>query len=745
MFNFSFNFAAALWALPLAAVPILLHLLFKQKSPVVQFSTLRFIKMSIQRTAARKRVQKWMLLACRALLIALLIWAIAQPKTQLISSFLGGGGGRSISAAIVIDTSYSMQLQDGQVTLLSKADSIVQDLLRDQLAGGKVAIFTSMPAAKPAANGQPERAKDASAWLSEWSPLRPQPSPKPLIERVNAAVNYLDRQDAEQKWLVVISDFQSQEFSHPIPELKDGRTVLMDLHVNDPRSAGITKLAIDPAQPIPGIPSIASVELTGQPGDARAVVLKVETADGNPISQSAPIMATLDSTGRASKQFPVKLPAERWLKMTAELTADDAMAWDNTRTRLIEVPPKQRVGVMRQSAVSISAVSNSASSNRANSIGTSSMSERVLALALDPSEGKLTEWPLAVTKVNAVDPKQDVLVAALSHWPDVREAALLRSFASSGHTLILFLAPGLERSWAALPQNEKDALTDLLPSPPIQRSANSVCRAAVADDRDPVLQGLMDEKFQLNAIVVRQLVPLAAVGDASTILNAVPADPTPGSRTQGLLYRKPVGYGTCFTCATLPDSQFTNLATHPVFLPLLVRMALKTANQQAGQNVELGKPLVLDGSLFPDDSELEILDPRGAPYRVQAATIADHRQFSFNEAVEPGLYQWRKVGNPAVVAMSNVQLPAAESVLTYRTAQSVAPAGPNTVIASSTADLQGKVASMTAAQPQWSIPLAIVMFLLCLEALMGSLPKLWQPNALRAFLPGLKGDAATTA
>jgi hypothetical protein len=37
----AFLFAAILWALPLASIPVLLHLLFHRKSKVVPFSTLR--------------------------------------------------------------------------------------------------------------------------------------------------------------------------------------------------------------------------------------------------------------------------------------------------------------------------------------------------------------------------------------------------------------------------------------------------------------------------------------------------------------------------------------------------------------------------------------------------------------------------------------------------------------------------------------------------------------------------------
>jgi hypothetical protein len=116
---FSFSFAAALFALPLAGVPVLLHLIYRQKSPVVLFSTLRFVKLSVQRTAARRHLQKWLLLACRALLIALLVWAVAQPVRKLTGGWMASSGGGPGTAAIVVDTTYSMQLRDGGTPLLA--------------------------------------------------------------------------------------------------------------------------------------------------------------------------------------------------------------------------------------------------------------------------------------------------------------------------------------------------------------------------------------------------------------------------------------------------------------------------------------------------------------------------------------------------------------------------------------------------------------------------------------------------
>jgi hypothetical protein len=182
--------------------------------------------------------------------------------------------------------------------------------------------------------------------------------------------------------------------------------------------------------------------------------------------------------------------------------------------------------------------------------------------------------------------------------------------------------------------------------------------------------------------------------------------------------------------------------THPTFLPLLVRMVLKTPEQSLAQNVEIGSPLVLDGSKFPRESALQIDSPNHETFRVPAIETDGDRQFVFNDANEPGLYTWRTMNNPAPVAISNVQLPESESELSYRPASGVAAAGPNTIIATSVADLQSKVAALTAPQPQWSMPIAIVMFLLCLEALMGSWNKGWKPEGLRGFVPGIKAGAA---
>jgi hypothetical protein len=713
--TFSFTFAAALWALPLAGVPVLLHLLNRRKSPVVMFSTLRFVRASVQRTAARRRLQKWLLLACRALLVALLVWAVAQPVRRLGGNWVGSHAGSTAVAAVVVDTSYSMQLQDGTTTLLAKADAAVQDLLRGPLAGAKVAVFTSRSTA-----ATPERLQDASALLAEWSPLRPQAATGPLVDRIAAAVGLLDRQPPGPRWLVVVSDFQATEFPHPVPQVKDARTVLLDLHPADAaaaRSAGVTRITVTPQPVIAGLPAEAAVEITGPPGEARAVRLRTATADGKPIAEIAPAMATLDATGRGTVRFPLSLPAERFVALTAELTADDAMAWDNTRTQLIEIPPRQRVAFLSQ----LGGVPG----------------DRFVRLALDPNEGALVRWPLDVHAVLPNNPvpggTDDVAVAVLARWPGPHTAAVLRDFAKAGHTVVLFLTPGLEDAWAALPAVERADLSTLLPSEPLRRSGDVPRHAVVADPTDPLVAGLTDEKFELGKVIVRRMVPMVAGTDSTAILTAAPVDPTPDARVQGLLFRKTVGRGRCFTFATTPDPTVTNLGTHPTFLPLLVRTGLRPPDRSAAQNVKLGQPITIDPLLAPTAAKaVQVTGPQGEQYQVAGPA----RPFAF-AADEPGAYAWRRPTDAPTatpLAWSNVQFPPAESDLTYRPAATVAPPDPATVVAASVAELSSKVDQLSAPLPQWQWPLAIVMFLLCLEALMGSWPRAWlTPPLLKRF------------
>ncbi len=71
-----------------AGIPVVLHLLNRIRSPIVPFPTLRFLKITAQKTSRRRQLEQWLLLALRMAVLALAAMAIAHPLIRGGSSTL---------------------------------------------------------------------------------------------------------------------------------------------------------------------------------------------------------------------------------------------------------------------------------------------------------------------------------------------------------------------------------------------------------------------------------------------------------------------------------------------------------------------------------------------------------------------------------------------------------------------------------------------------------------------------------
>ena len=726
MFGLTFLFPAALWALPLAGLPVVLHLLFRRKSPVVMFSTIRFIKASVQQTAARKRVQKWMLLALRVFLLMLLIAAVAQPAREHARGAWSTPGKTAI-AAIVVDTSYSMMLSEHHETLLDRADAAVKELLNGPLASAKVAVFTSpVPS-----GGQPERLRDAAELSGQWTSLvlaGPQANPRPLVDRVASAVGLLAGEKADDKWLVVISDFQKREFPNPLPDARGMHVVLIDLHPQDPHSAGVVGVKIDPDPPTAGAASEAVVDLIGPPDESRAVAVSVQTTAGDELAAAPSQVAKFDSAGHARLRVRLpRLPAQRWMLLRAAVAGDDDMEWDNARQTLIEMPPRQIVTYLGAKPTP-------------GAIGFATWE------ALDPYEGMRPDgWPLNVRASNDISGDAQVAVLLAEDWPGDAMTARLMSFVRGGGTLILCLRPGLEETWLKLPDARRAMLTAMLPSEPAPSvTVAPINTVSIAAPGDRLFAGIDNAKFK--EITVRRVVPFSSDPQGTLLLSCFPFDPMPGLFPTGLLFRRGVGNGTVYTLATLPALPDTNLQIYSPFLPLMVRMSQRPAERSDAQNIDLGGDLTLLGRRDQSPASVTIRSPAAdqtvVPRTRNLADPEDPGHYTLGPAPATGVYAWLQNGTNDPLALTNVQPSPKESELYYAPVETlVNPDDSNVMIARSVGELKNKVADMGKPRPQWALPISMVLLLLCIEALAASLNKLWKPISLRGFLPTFAAPA----
>ncbi len=120
-----------------AALPIILHLIYRKRAQEVPFSSLRFLKTSMKRTAHRKRLQELLLLAIRVGLILGLVLALAKP---ILGAARILGGSSHSSVVLVLDDSGSMSCEHNGESRFKRAKAAADKVLRGLVQGDCVSL-----------------------------------------------------------------------------------------------------------------------------------------------------------------------------------------------------------------------------------------------------------------------------------------------------------------------------------------------------------------------------------------------------------------------------------------------------------------------------------------------------------------------------------------------------------------------------------------------------------------------------
>ncbi len=119
--------------LPLALVPVILHLITLQRLRTVELSTFRFLFDSYMKQRSRIRLLEWLLLLLRVLAVILIILALSRPMLDRFGGLFGEGSGRDVM--LIVDTAATMALRSGGTTSFERAQvgarSIVETLRND--------------------------------------------------------------------------------------------------------------------------------------------------------------------------------------------------------------------------------------------------------------------------------------------------------------------------------------------------------------------------------------------------------------------------------------------------------------------------------------------------------------------------------------------------------------------------------------------------------------------------------------
>ena len=95
-----------LWLLPLAAIPLIIHLLNRRNLITIDFSTLRFLKLLEKESIRKLQILQILLLILRTIIILCIVMMISRPVINGIFNLQNSG--ESALHAIILDDSFSM-------------------------------------------------------------------------------------------------------------------------------------------------------------------------------------------------------------------------------------------------------------------------------------------------------------------------------------------------------------------------------------------------------------------------------------------------------------------------------------------------------------------------------------------------------------------------------------------------------------------------------------------------------------
>ncbi len=200
------SFLAPLFFAGLAAiaVPILVHLIQRERKRVIEFPSLMFVQKIPYQSVRRRRIRHWPLLLMRALAIALIVAAFARPFLRQGAAAIAAAGG-SREVVILLDQSASMGYDDHFTRAKDAARSVIGSLG----AGDRATLVLfgrnaeeSMRAT--ADRGRLEAALDTATLTAGATRYGP---------ALKLAESILTQSQAPRREAVLISDFQRSGWS----------------------------------------------------------------------------------------------------------------------------------------------------------------------------------------------------------------------------------------------------------------------------------------------------------------------------------------------------------------------------------------------------------------------------------------------------------------------------------------------------------------------------------------------------
>ena len=624
-----------IWLLGLlaASIPLIIHLFHRSRASRLLFSTLRFLRIAVERTRRRRRIENLFLLVLRSVLLALLAIGLAGPVIY---------GKGAASVAVILDNSGSMDCRYEGESRMDHAREIAREIVTKRQGGraGALDEYRVILTNGPDAMKDEPFTSDLGSLGAMLDAVRPIGARADMPAAVTVATENLREANNANRQIVILGDLQEISWEGASEGVidEDTNVVVADLGREEFRNLAVTEVAAIGGATIAGSPVVMAATIYNASKETianRSVTLVAE--GGQTIRKTVSVEPEKSATVIFNPVWDV--PGTYAGRIVVDKTGD-SMALDNERFFKVDI--KERIHALAVKGEDDAGYLDDA---------------YFLVRALDPrrvlggsARSVIDVKVLTVAQFDrkALGEARVVFVLNVASM-DGSQVKVLRRLVEAGGAVVFFPGDNLKASaWmTCFGESFKGgghaaSLVPEIEGQPRKVGAGRFIAIRTADlEHSPlsVLSGMPRRFFE--AVHAYEYLPVAAGAEAqSRVLLALEGD------TPFLLERR-IGLGRVFFFTVTANRAWSNFpltTAYPVVLSELVFSVaadeVRLTSHVVGDRVEI---------VFPNQAaatfDVHLTDPSGDTVSLDVERRDEDAVAAYDGTWTPGVYAWRTTGD----------------------------------------------------------------------------------------------------
>jgi hypothetical protein len=640
-------------------IPVALHMISRQRAKDLPYSTLRFLRVAVQKTRRRRKIQDMFLMLLRVAVLLLVALGLSRPTVTNLRALFGGA---ATAVAVVLDNSASMGMIDQGKLRFETARDATRQILDSLKSEDQVALWVT---GGPKLPGQAKLEATQDNARQILNQVNVSYMRADLAAKIADARRVLLKSDAPNKTIFVVTDQQllswdglrgndsvgnalrgvpgksdpGEQLSEDEKKIRDIPVVIIDCNRTPKPNVAVTKVEVEASVPVAGIPMKAVAELlnTSAVDQERHVELYI---DG--VKEASSPDLKIAKTGKVSYEFAFIVKRGGLHRGEVRLVGDDGSKYDDRRFFTIETSQGIPVAIVKSEKHDVAYLDDTFYVQRAlmPAKGGSWAIKAVPMVASELGREPLSDYT-AVFCVNLKAPGADL-------------AERLRSYVEAGGNLVWICGENVNPD--EYNRMNEQSKRQLLPAKLLGVRAADPAQGkdswniTYLDDKHPALRQLNDPPSLYQSVLVYKHVRIDAKEPGLAVLARLDGG-------EPLLVERQVGRGKVVMLATSGHVGWSNFPLRPLFLPLLARMTFQFAGAEQTRHTALaGLPLVVPLDEKLRSSSAEIQPPSGTVNRFKLVDEKGQRlkEFRYPDTDEIGIYLVRLLGGakPVEIAYS---------------------------------------------------------------------------------------------